>query len=330
MKVGKVPPEILKRCVYPFSGKKRNDVLVHSGFGEDCSIIDFGDHVAVLSTDPITGADKNSGYLSVYVACNDIAACGAEPIGILVTLLLPMGSDEKALRDLMETINKVANKINIEVLGGHTEITPTVTKPVISATAIGIAAKQNYITSSGAKPGDDVIVTKFLGLEGTFILASDFEGYLKDKLPKSVIQRAISFIDKISVIEDGLTAARAGVSAMHDITEGGLLGACFEVAEASGTGIEIMRDNIPILPETAAICELFDIDPLGLISSGSMLITAPNGEKVISALNERGITANIIGKMTEGGKCIVFNGHKMPLIPPDRDELYKAIEKGKK
>ena len=153
---------------------------------------------------------------------------------------------------------------------------------------------------------------------------------MKDKLPKSVIQRAISFIDKISVIEDGLTAARAGVSAMHDITEGGLLGACFEVAEASGTGIEIMRDNIPILPETAAICELFDIDPLGLISSGSMLITAPNGEKVISALNERGITANIIGKMTEGGKCIVFNGHKMPLIPPDRDELYKAIEKESK
>lgn len=326
MKFGKVPPEVLKIFVYPFSGTKRNEVLVHSSFGEDCSVIDFGDYVAVLSTDPITCADKNSGSLSVYVACNDIAACGAEPIGILVTLLLPIGSDREVLKDIIKTIHEAAKKINIEVLGGHTEVTPAVTKPVISATAIGIAAKHNYVTSSGAKPGDDVIVTKYLGLEGTFILASDFGDYLKEKLNESVIDNALTFIDQISVIEDGLVAAAAGVTAMHDITEGGLLGACFEVAEASGTGMDILRESLPILQETASICELFDIDPLGLISSGSMLITSTNGKKVIKALNDRGINAHIIGKVTEGGNYIVSKGRKVPFVPPDRDELYKAIE----
>ena len=325
MKIGKVPPEILKTHVYPFCGIKRNEVLIHSGFGEDCSIIDFGDRVAVMSSDPITGADKNSGYLSVFIACNDIAACGAQPIGILVTLLLPSGSDEKTIKDIMTAIHKAAEKINIEVLGGHTEVTPAVRKSVISVTAVGMAEKQSYVTSSGASPGDDVIMTKFLGLEGTFILATDFEDYLKDKLPQTTIQRAKMLSDQINAINDGLTAATAGASAMHDITEGGILGACFEIAEASGIGIEIYKEKLPVLPETEAICRAFQIDPLGLISSGSILITAPDGKKIVNTLNKQGINATIIGKMTKNGKFIVAEGRKTPLIPPARDELYKAI-----
>ena len=165
MKTGKVPPEILKSSVYPYIGITRKEVLVHSGFGEDSSIIDFGDSVAVISTDPITGADNHSGYLSVFISCNDIAACGAKPIGILVTLLLPVGSDEYLLQNLMRGIHEAANGINIEVLGGHSEITPAVNKPIISATAIGIADKDKFVTSSGAQPGDAVIVTKHWALK---------------------------------------------------------------------------------------------------------------------------------------------------------------------
>lgn len=329
MKIGKIPPEILKKAVYPFLGKRRKEVLIHSSFGEDCSVIDFGDHVAVLSSDPITGADKNSGYLSVFVCCNDIAACGAEPIGILTTLLLPPKTDEDALKELMESINSAAEKIGIEVLGGHSEITSAVKKPIISSTAIGIAKKQEYVTSSGAKPGDDIIVTKALGLEGSAILASDFEDVLKTSISLECLQRAQSFIDKISVIEDGLTAAKAGVTAMHDITEGGFLGACYEVAEASGRGVEVYADKLPIFPETTAICDFFGINPLGLISSGSMLICTPNAEKVIAALREKGITATIVGKITAGTDKIVFSGERsFPLVPPERDELLKAIEIG--
>ncbi|WP_422447888.1 AIR synthase family protein [Thermoanaerobacterium sp. DL9XJH110] len=330
MKIGKIPPEILKKSVYPFLGKRRKEVLVHSGFGEDCSVIDFGRYVAVASSDPITGADKNGGYLSVFISCNDIAACGAEPVGILVTLLLPEGADEDMLKNLMEGIHRGAAKIGVEVLGGHSEITASVVKPVVSVTALGIAGKGEYVTSSGAKPGDDVIVTKALGLEGSAVLACDFEEFLKTKIPPEDVYRAQGFLEMIGVIEDGLTAARAGVSAMHDITEGGLLGAAYEVAEASGVGIEIYKEKLPILPETAAICRAFDIDPLGLISSGSMLICTPRGEKVMEALAQKDIPAFRVGKITAGGRYLISDGSRIPLKPPERDELYRAIEKAKR
>ena len=327
LKIGKVPPEILRSVVYPHLGVMRKEVLVHSGFGEDCSIIDFGENVAVVSTDPITGANKNSGYLSVFVSCNDIAACGANPLGIMVTLLLPAGSDEHMLKDLMEGIHNAANEIGVEVLGGHSEITDAVVKPIISVTALGIAKKNEYVTSSGAKSGDDVIVTKALGLEGTAILASDYEELLIKTIPVELLHRAKSFIEKIGAIEEGLVAAKVGASAMHDITEGGLLGAVYEVAEASGVGIKIIKDKLPILPETKAVCDFFQIDPLGLISSGSMLICTPKGNEVLEALASRGIDAYIIGKVTEKEKLLISENDCISILPPERDELYTAIER---
>lgn len=324
LKIGKVPPEILKRVVYPHLGVMRKEVLVHSGFGEDCSIIDFGNNVAVVSTDPITGANKNSGYLSVFVSCNDIAACGANPLGIMVTLLLPEGTDENRLKDLMEGIHNAANEIGVEVLGGHSEITDAVVKPIISVTALGIAKRNEYVTSSGAKAGDDVIVTKALGLEGTAILAFDYEELLKKRIPAELLHSAKSFIEKIGVIEEGLAAAKVGASAMHDITEGGLLGAAYEVAEASGVGIKIIKDKLPILPETKAICDFFQIDPLCLISSGSMLICTPKGNEVLEALESRGIDAYIVGKITEKEKLLISGDNHISILPPERDELYTA------
>jgi len=327
LKIGKVPPEILKSSVYPFLGKRRKDVLVHSGFGEDCSIIDYGENVAVVSTDPITGADKNSGYIGVYISTNDIAACGAKPIGIMVTLLLPAGSDENMLKDIMEGIHKGANSLGIEVLGGHSEITDGVVKPIISVTAIGIARKDEYVTSSGAKPGDDVIITKALGLEGTAILAADYEKILKEKLGDELVSRAKNFIESIGVVEEGLAAARVGVTAMHDITEGGLLGAAYEVAEASGAGMVIFEEELPIYPETKAICDFFKINPLGLISSGSMLICTPKGKEVVEALKSKGINATIVGKVTNDEKILMSEDKSSIIIPLERDELYVAIER---
>ncbi|MCF6095403.1 AIR synthase family protein [Thermovorax subterraneus] len=329
MKTGKVPPEILKKSVYPFLGVKRSEVLVHSGFGEDCCVIDFGDYVAVASSDPITGADTEGGYFSVFVACNDIAACGARPIGILITLLLPEGTSENMLFKIMESIDRACSEIGIEVLGGHTEVTSAVTRPVISATAIGMAKRGNFVTSAGAKPGDDIIVTKYVGLEGTAILALDFEKYLKEKLPKETIEKAQGLVKSISAIEDGLTATAIGVSAMHDITEGGLLGAIYEITEASGVGAEVYADRIPILPETQVICQVFEIDPLALISSGSMLICTSKGQEVVRALNEKSIPASIIGRVIPSGRFLLKSGEKIPITPPERDELYRAIEKGK-
>ncbi|EMT38869.1 Hydrogenase maturation factor [Thermoanaerobacter thermohydrosulfuricus WC1] len=322
MEVGKVPVEILKRSVFPYLGVKRKEVLVHSQLGEDSSIIDFGEYVAVLSTDPITAAEKLSGFLSVIISCNDLASCGAKPIGILSTILLPEGTEEATLHGIMKEIDRAAKKLSIEVLGGHTEITSTVNKPIISTTAIGIAKKGEYITTKGAKIGDDVIVTKALGLEGTAILATDYEDLLLKGYNKDFVLKAQNFINEISVIEEGLIAAQNGANAMHDITEGGILGAAYEIAEASGLGIEIYEEKLPIRPETKEICRFFDINPLKLISSGSMIITASNGDKIVKSLSEKGIQATIIGKIIKEGKYLITSKGKEEITPPERDEIY--------
>ncbi|SHE69908.1 thiamine-phosphate kinase [Caldanaerobius fijiensis DSM 17918] len=327
MKTGKVLPELLKKYAYNNIGLKRNEVIAHAGVGMDCSIIDFGENVAVLSTDPITAAEKNSGYLSVIISCNDIAACGAKPLGILVTILLPENASESIFKDMMESIDKAAKELGIEVLGGHSEVTPSVTKPVICTTALGIAKKNSFVTASNAKVGDDIIVTKSIGLEGTAIIAYDYEYILTKNFSHEMVERAKNFLKEICVIKDGLIASSTGVNAMHDITEGGLLGAAYEVAEASGVGIEIYLDNVPIRPETKYICNFFNINPLGLISSGSLLISSKNGKNVVSKLKESGIDATIIGKVIPEGLYIISsNGEKNPLIPPERDELFKIKE----
>ncbi|SNX52641.1 AIR synthase family protein [Thermoanaerobacterium sp. RBIITD] len=326
MNEGKVPSDILSKIVYTNLGVKRDEVLVHSGIGEDCSIIDFGEYVAVLSTDPITAANNLSGYLSVIISCNDIASCGANPIGVLETILLPIKTEEKVLHNIMNEVNKAANELNIEVLGGHSEVTSTVNKPIICTTAIGIAKKNEYIKTGGAKINDDVIVTKAIGFEGTSIIAHDFFDILKKHYPLEFIDKSKDFIKKISVIDDGLIAAKNGASAMHDITEGGLLGAAFEIAEASNKGIEIYYSTIPIKYETKEICRFFNIDPLKLISSGSMLITSPNGEKIVNALKENNIEATIIGKITDCGNYLIYDNKKIEITPPERDEIYAITD----
>lgn len=327
MEIGKVPAEILKSSVYPYLGIKRDEVLVHSGLGEDCSVIDFGEYVAVLSTDPITAADKSSGYLSVIISCNDIASCGAKPIGILSTIILPENANEVVLHNIMKEINKAANKLNIEVLGGHSEVSNTVNKAIISTTAIGMAKRDEYITTKGAKPNDDVIVTKALGLEGTAIIANDYEILLKKHFTLEFVKKAQDFLNEISVIEEGLTAAKNGANAMHDITEGGILGAAYEIAEASNVGIEIYENKLPLRPETKEICKFFKIDPLKLISSGSMIITSSNGSKIVNALNKIGIPSNIVGKIKENGKYIITSKGKKEITPPERDEIYLINKK---
>jgi hydrogenase expression/formation protein HypE len=326
LKPGKVPPEILKTHVFPFLGVNRPEVLVHSKFGEDCSIIDYGEYVAVISSDPITGSKSDIGRLAVHISSNDIAACGAEPLGLTVTILFPKGTIVDEIKAVMEQLHDAARNINVEITGGHTEITSAVTQTVICSTALGIAKKDEYVSSSGARPGDDVLVTKFIGLEGSAILASDFEKKLSGIIGHSVVAKAKGFIKMISVIPESRVAVKHGVTAMHDITEGGVLGASYEVAVASGTGIEIHSELIPLLDETRQICDAAQISPLGLISSGSMLMTVPDGRRLEKALKSAGINAAIIGKVTENGLVLRTKDGAVDLKPPERDELFKAIE----
>lgn len=326
MQAGKVPPEILERLVLSRLGIRRRDVVVHARLGEDSAVIDFGEYACVVSSDPITGAGENMGWLGVNVACNDVATMGAEPIGVMSTLLLPEGMDQTELGQIINDINRAAVELGIEVLGGHTEVTPGIANPIISLTAIGRVQKAHLVTSGGARPGDDVIVTKSAAIEGTSILASDFADYLRNKIPSETLQRAQQLVTRISVVKDGVIAARHGASAMHDATEGGIVGALFELAEASGVGIDAYVHLIPVLPETRQITTIFGADPLRLVSSGTMLITASPDSRVVEALCAQGIEATIIGKVTTGGRYLIENGRGIELRPPERDELWRVLE----
>lgn len=325
MNVGKLSVDDLKSLIDENRGTKRKDVRIRSGIGEDCSVIEFGDYECVISTDPITGAESGIGKLAVNINCNDIASCGVEPVGILVTILAPPDSTMNDIKNVMKEIDEECKKLNLEILGGHTEVTSAVNRMVVSCTALGKGAKNTAISTAGAKIGDDIIVTKKLGMEGTFIAVSDKAERVKNILSKAEIEEAKQYIKNISVVKEGRIAGEFNAHSMHDITEGGVLGALWEVANASECGFKVYEKNMPISDVTKKICSEFNVDPLRLISSGSMLITTDNGKKLSEILRNNGIEAAVIGNITDSRGIIVTEKSEEEVLPPASDELFKII-----
>lgn len=325
MEAGKLNWDDLKYIIDNNKTIKREEVLVSNGIGEDCSILDFGSSKIVLSTDPITGATKNLGKLAVNINCNDIASSGAEPVGIMVTILAPLNSTLQDIQGVMREIGEECKSLNVEIIGGHTEVTDAVNKMVVSCTVIGKSKRP--ISTKGAKVGDSIIVTKSLGIEGTSILAHDKEEELKKVLTSEEILEAKRCDELISVIEEGKIVSKFNISSMHDATEGGILGALWEIAKASQIGFIVDESKIPIKNVTRKICDFFNIDCLRLISSGSMVIITSEGEKVIKELKKNNIDATMVGDITsnEKGILIDINGEEREVYPPERDELFKVI-----
>ncbi|MFL0194198.1 AIR synthase family protein [Clostridium sp. WILCCON 0269] len=327
MKAGKLDWEDLRNIIDKNRSVKRNDVRIRSGIGEDCSVINFGDKECVVSTDPITGASINSGRLAVHINCNDIASCGIEPVGLLVTILVPENASLNDINTIMREISEEAKKLNVEILGGHTEVTSSVNKIVISCTAIGKGDRGKAVSTSGAKENDDVVVTKYLCLEGTNIVVNDYEDKLRGILTPQEISEAKDYIKQISVVKEGVLSGIFGVNSMHDITEGGVLGALWEVARASDVGFKVYKDKMPLTKITKKICCQYSVDPLKFISSGSMLITTPRGEELVHMLETEGIKACIIGKITRKGYILVCDTDEEGIVAPKRDELFILGEK---
>ncbi len=323
MKVGKLSSEMLQELVLNQVGFRRDDVLVHAGIGEDCAVVDFGPEVCVLSTDPITGAFQGAGRLAVHVACNDIAAAGARPVGVQVLLLVPSTLGKEDVVSIMEEISCEAARLGIEVLGGHTEITSRVLDPVISLTALGRAAKDCYVTSGGAKAGDGLVLTKAAGIEGSLVLAQDHREYLEFVTDQDLCRLETM----LSVIPEGLAAAEFGVHAMHDVTEAGLIGACFEIGQASHVECCIEAANVPILPITEQICQRLGLDPLKLLSSGAMLISCPHPESLVSHMEQLGIPAAVVGTVRQGSGVVVEekNGRSSRYDTSVEDELWRFL-----
>lgn len=329
MKIGKVPENVLKRSILKQIKTKRPEVLVGAGVGEDCAAISLeADEVMVLSTDPITGTTQDIGRWAVMISANDIASSGAEVIGMLVCAMLPPDITEQEIREVMQEIETACGELQIQVVGGHTEITDAVTRPILTITGIGKVKKERLLATKGATPGQDVVVTKWIGLEGTSILAKEREEELLKKFPRHMIDEAKTYEQLLSVVPEAATAMKSNVSAMHDITEGGVFGALWELAESAGVGLTIDLKKLPIKQATVEICNYFDINPYELMSSGSMLIAADNGYDLVRELEREHIHAAVVGKVTDSNDRIILNGEETRYLePPKTDELYKALQK---
>lgn len=327
MKIGKVPENVLRRSVFKQIHTKRPEVLLGAGVGEDCAAVKLAsDEILVMSTDPITGTAQDIGTLAIQITVNDLASAGAEPVGVLLTVLLPEQTREPELKKMMEQVEQACAKTNVQVMGGHTEVTAAVNQPIITVCGVGKVKEGCLISTAGAKPGMDLLVTKWIGIEGTSILAKEKEKELLTRFSAPFVEKAKALEEYISVLSEAAVAARSGVSAMHDVTEGGIFGALWEMAEASGVGLEIDIKKIPVRQETVELCEFFGINPYGLISSGTMLMAAKDGNFLVRELQKAGIPAAVIGKATEGNDRLLLNdGERRFLEPPKADELYKAL-----
>ena len=328
MKIGKLPESILKRSVIQQIRHRRDEVISGPAVGVDCAAIRTEKQdIFVFSTDPVTGTGNNIGTLAVHITANDLAASGADPVAVIITALLPEMTEETDIRRIVQDAETVCRELNMEIIGGHTEVTDVVRKPLLSVTGIGIIpAGMDLLHPENIRPGDALIATKWIGLEGTAILATDFRNKLAERFPEDLLSTAAGFLENLSVVKDAQAARSAEVHAMHDVTEGGIFGALWEMAEAAGCGMDVDLRKIPVRQETIEICEFFDLNPYQLMSSGSMLIAAPDGQRVLNKLKETGIPASLIGFITDGNDRILRNGSEIRYL--DRsgtDELYRVV-----
>ncbi len=333
---GKVPLEILEEVIFKNLGFKRKEVILGPSAGFDGAVIDLGEKSLVASMDPITGAVERIGWLAVNINANDVATFGVEPAFFLSCILLPENADRKIIKVICSQMDAAAKDLKMAIIGGHCEVTLGLTHSIVVGCAIGTTEKGCYVTAGGAKPGDKLILTKSAGIEGTAILATERCNLLLNMgADYKLLKSAQKFFEKISVVKDGITAFRAGgVDAMHDPTEGGVLGGIHEIADASNLGVKVFEENIPVAEETMEICRLLEIDPLQLVSSGAMLIAAKpeSAECIIKKLKKEKIEASIIGEFLSNSKArvIVHKGKRETrLLRPECDHLWLALTRQK-
>ena len=333
LQAGKLSAKQLRELLTPL---QRVDprVIIGPQLGEDATVLDFGSKYLVVTTDPVTFATDRIGWYVVHVNANDIAVMGATPRWFFTTLLLPEQGTTFAMVDsIMTEIRQTCDEFGISVSGGHTEITTGLQRPIIVGQMIGEVDKKDLIRKTSLQVGDKILLTQGLAIEGTALLAREKRELLQIHLSAAQIDQAEQFLFNpgISVVKAARIATSSGdIHSMHDPTEGGLVAGLHELAVASGKGLRVFADRVPIFPETHAICRCLQIDPLRLIASGALLIgaSAQTVEKVVAALKREEIPVGEIAEVVPGndGMQIESGGATLPLIPPDRDEIAKVFE----
>lgn len=326
---GKLPVDLLKTFI-ALNGAPDPRVLIGPRFGEDCAVIDLGTRYLITKTDPVTFVSEEIGWYAVHVNANDVATMGARPQWFQACLLFPLGTSTDTVGQIFAQIDAAAKDLGIAVTGGHTEVTPAVTHPVVIGDMHGLVDKDKLVTSSGATPGDLVVMTKTAGLEGISILATEKAADLQPHFDEALLQEAVQLrhTPGISVVKEALIATDHDVTAMHDPTEGGIAMGLYELVTASDVGITLDVDAIPILPVTQTICRFFSINPFGLISSGTLLLTLSSDRwpALRRDFQAQGIAAQVIGSVTQTrGLSAVSHGKPFSFPYSETDELTKVL-----
>ena len=334
MEAGKLPPGLLSELLSEFAA---NDPRVRVGpkVGEDCAVIEMGNRLLIAKSDPVTFVADRIGWYTVQVNANDIACTGGVPRWFLPTILLPPNIDENEIRAIFSDIAMACRELGVSVVGGHTEVSVGIPRPIVAGTMLGeLDSSANLISSSGAQDGDSIIVTTGLAIEGTAILAREFAADLSRLgVNDDDIARAADYLGKpgISVV----SAARAlcdsvDVHSMHDVTEGGVITALREVAIGSDVGLVVEAESMPILPESGTICQVLGIDPLGLLGSGALVATLSSSDvpRALRALDATGVSGWEVGQIMEADEGLWMIDRTGDNALPEfrRDELARYLE----
>ncbi len=332
--LGKLPAEVLAELL---DQNQPSDprVVVGPGIGMDCAVLDMGERYLVAKTDPITFATDQIGWYAVHVNANDVACSGGRPQWFMATVLLPEAqADEELVKDIFDQIVEACESIGANLVGGHTEITYGLDRPIVMGCLLGEVEKQSLVTAGGAQVGDAVVVTGGIPIEATAIIAREKAEALAGKFDPEFLERCRQFVYQpgISVVKAAeLATGAADVHAMHDPTEGGLATALWELAEASNCELQVDLEAVPILPEGLEMCRAFDLDPMGAIASGALLLTTPPAdlEALEGAFAEEGIEFAAIGEVLSQGQpgVTLLHSRRGDQLPrPERDEVARLFE----
>ena len=356
MKSGKISVNVLKRSVFKQIRAKREEVVNGAGMGADCAVFTFADGdmtVSCIQEAPVAvqedsaflreaaeiaqeaGGAESSGKSGnnfaerrtmaqlIQKCANNLAAKGAEPVAVLITLLLPENTEEPDIKKLMAEADGACQELHMQIAGGQTRVTTAVKVPCGVVTGIGKISKETHHRLRGAAPGQDVVISKWIGLEGTSLLARQYGELLSECLPVYFVEEAAGFDRLLSVVPEAATAVKSGVCAMHDVSEGGIFGALWELAEGAGVGLTIDLKKLPLRQETVEVCECCNVNPYELLSGGCLLMTCEDGSALVSALRAEGIAAVTVGKVTDSNDRILVNEDEVRYLDrPKVDQIY--------
>ena len=304
--------------------------------GEDAAVIQMGDSLLVAKSDPVTFATDQIGWYAVQVNANDVACTGGTPKWFLATLLVPERFTEDEAEAVFDQVLEACRSLNVSLVGGHSEVTYGIDRPIIMGTMLGEVEQDRLILTGGAQDGDSIVVTKGIAIEGTALLARERAStLLQAGMTQAEVDKSASLLTEpgISVLNDArIACASSQVHSMHDVTEGGLITGLREMAKASGLGLAIEEGSVPILPECQEICRVLGLDPLGLLASGALLITLPASDVpgLLTSLEREGIDGWEIGTMLEAAEGLQMIGYQgeTPLPEFTRDELARYMSSG--